>query len=497
MADRQAWLVYHLPKTRIRLKSSVTERFDLRREERTRQVKSEIALETGADPAAFYRIDLKGSKLSDESFGLELTQDGRLVSTESKAVGRLGKVVKNVFSFVSSVVAIAGRIALGAAVAPAAVDAGAAKAEEDPVLRRYREAHPQWAQRRQRAGQVLELMRSKMVDIEEEIVAEKDPAKRKERQEHLKDLASSSEALFEELKRLDTHFQAWKAGEENETSEELVFTFDLDDLPKVSTVESWKGLPTSQQLGRFASAFERLDLVLARDEPAPLPSSGVPQPPGAGDSAPGMFFRCSRPLGLVLYLVRDERLVGVKSTTELVMDGHCRLGYVEIGKTRWSEFSVETAFWPDGGLKSLKSFRASEAAAATDALRDLPVELKASLEQANEIIDQQQKLDLQGIEQRIAELEKQKSLVEKEIALGGVLDTRRTTEEIARLKAEIDLLRARKDLGVAERELLAVSSGSAIQLETELLKLRTDLERAQVARLKVESELRELQKPAQ
>jgi hypothetical protein len=484
MTDLDTRLVYHLPRTRVRITGTATEKVVLSRAEPERRFEREVALETTADPAGFFAVALGKSKLSDDTFSLELTEDGRLVSTEATSTGRLGDVVRNVFSFVTSVVGIAAGL-----LSPVKI----AKLEGEPPAPSYEAVFPERAKRRRRVEGALEEVRSKVVDLEESLVGVADADERKKVLEHVRDLEAASTVLLEEARRLDVHFQAWKASVEQETTNELVFTLDPSDLPLTGAVESWPSPPTKEQLGKLGPVYDGLRMVLARRDVLPLPREGVAEDPGT--AADGFFFRQPRPVELSLYVVAEDRLVLMSRKVELVMDEECRLCFVEYGKTRWSETSAEAAFWPGGSLKTLKNSRASEAAAATGALKELPADAKAALEQANQVLDERQKLDLQGLEHRIAELEKRKSLVEKEIALGGVVDTRQSQEEITRLKAEIDLLKSRKDLGVAERELQQVAAGGTLQLETEILKLRTALEQAQVERLKVQQALEKLASP--
>ena len=491
MADFKTWMTYHLPRTRIRVHGTAIEKLNLRTGQREKEVSSSVTLETEADPAAFYQIDLRGSKLSDSSFSLELTDDGRLVSTEAKSTGRLGQIVRNVFGFVTTVVSAVGGLAGGAG---AFVEAAAADTDvSDPVLERYRAEHPNRSERRRRITEALEAIVAKLIELENGLVAQADPGERQKAVAHIKDLKRAADGLRAEAKLLDTHFVAWKASKEAASSRTYELTVDLAGLPKISDVESWTGEPTPGQLGSSAPAYRALNLVIARSDPQPPPSGSVPTSPSAGTAYAGVFFRHARPIELALFVARGGVLEMVKKTSELVMDDNCRTGFVVFGRSRWSERSASLTFSNLGGLKKLKNSKASELAAATGTLKELPADVLASLEQANKIIDERQKLSLQGIEQRIAELEKQKSLIDKEIALDEAIDTRDLVEEQKRLKAEIDLLKARKDLGDAQRNLQLVEQGSAIQLETEILKLRVGLEKAQVERLKTEAELEKLQ----
>ena len=113
----------------------------------------------------------------------------------------------------------------------------------------------------------------------------------------------------------------------------------------------------------------------------------------------------------------------------------------------WSESNASLALHESGALKKLSNSRASDLAAATGALKDVPAEVLSALQQANKIIDEQQTLSLQGLDRRLAMLKKEKEVLEAEIEAGGVLATRAQRSELARLKAEIDLLKARKELG--------------------------------------------------
>lgn len=496
MSERDSSVTYHLPRTAVKISGTVTEKTDLRTGERVSVATSEISLATEADPASYYRIDLEGSKLVKSSFALELREDGRLVSTEAKSVGQLGQVIKNVFGFVTTVVGVVGKL-VGAV--PMAAPGGLAGDDEDeptgdPVLERYAKKFPELARLRRDTTAAIHDALAKIVALERSLL-DADAEERKKIAARVTALHGSLERLRTEAARLDEHFSAWKASAENATSSAVELTFDLDDLPTRQQVESWGDtLPTQEQLGSFWPAYETFQLVLARDGDPPKASDVSVS---LDESCRGIVYRMARPLEMSLYVVRGGKLKLAKRTTAQVFDRRSRLGFIELGESKWTEKSAEIAFHDSGALKKLSNSKASEAAAATGTLKELPAEVLSSLEQANKIIDERQKLALQNVEQRIAELEQRKKLLQAEIAVDDVLASREKNAELEQIKKEIELLKSRKQLGDAARELEVSQAARDVEMSTELLKLQLELEKAQIERLKVEAQLRELEKKSE
>lgn len=449
MSDATTNFTYHLPITRLRIKGNVTETTKLETGTRERTATSQIELVTDADSEPF-QIHLGKSRLSDNSLSLAFSDEGLLVSTEAKSVGKMGQILKNVVGVVTTVVGTLGGFSfLGRGPASRtnfAVEM--TKADEDNVEKEYGKAHPEFAKRRKNLGSAVHALADKLVELEQSIAGEKDATRRTDAETYAKLLVDGLTRLREEAQTLESHFTAWKSKEENAISTAHELVVNLSDLPTREAVELWKDLPNQQKLNGFWPVYDWFRIVLARKDLSAPPAGASPaETDKPDDKSAGVFYRRARPIELSLYTVSKDAKNGFgvlelsKRTIEYVVDGNSPVGFVEFGKTSWSEKTAELAFSNSGTLKTVKNSAASELAAQSEALKQLPAEVFESLKQANEIIDQAQVLARQGIEQRIAELEDQKKLIEARIARDGALATAAQQAKVKKLEAEIQLLK--------------------------------------------------------
>ncbi len=489
MSDQDTHLVYHLPRTKVRVTAAATEKTDAGTGERRVEATTNIALETQADAQAYFRILLDDSHFSDNEFTLELSEAGLLVATDAAATGRLGKIVKGVFGLVTSVVSIFS--GLGAAAGGALL---LGEIGEEPGRPDYGRDHPELAARRTTTKRAIETLAQTLVELEVRQAGTASEEDRAKTTKHIADVKSGLEVLRSEATLLAQHYAAWKTTIESAASHTFEYAYDLEDLPMKAVVDGWESRPPAGVLGPLQALYDLTGQVLARvDDPRPA-TGGLSE--ASGTARAGVYIRQSRPIALCLYkTMRDsvgDRLVLSKHEAVHVMDKNSRLGFVEFGKTKWSKKSAKVEFYANGTFKKLTNSTESAAAAVVQTLSELPDAALASIKKANEIIDAQQELSFQRTEQWIAELEKRKKAVEGEIALNGVLATKEQQEEKKKLDAEIALLKSRMDLGTLAAEFEVQTSGHDAKIETDILGVHVELEKARVERLKVEADLAKL-----
>jgi hypothetical protein len=106
---------YHLPKTVVNIEGVVTSKKtykyndslqnDIDGDRIVDNINIEdITLNVVADSYEYYCIDLEKTKISDDTFSLELSDDGRIITTDATSAGKIGTIAKNIAGFVATVV---------------------------------------------------------------------------------------------------------------------------------------------------------------------------------------------------------------------------------------------------------------------------------------------------------------------------------------------------------------------------------------------------------
>jgi hypothetical protein len=99
-----------------------------------------------------------------------------------------------------------------------------------------------------------------------------------------------------------------------------------------------------------------------------------------------------------------------------------------------------------GGLSKIELTSTSWAAAVATALGGVPATVSAALESASSADKSLTALRQSGEAERLAALKTRKDLLEAEIAYDDALAGRTASEDLARIRREIELLTARKQL---------------------------------------------------
>ena len=523
-------LVYHLPQTVVCVRGTATTKNILGSPGDTQvTAKGEFLLEPRSDADHYYKIDFTESSLSDSEMKIVLAGDGRLISTDATTTGKLGTVVRSVFGFVASAAALAAKAAAATAfgaLAPPMLALGPAaptqpsKPGKDPVEVAYKKAHPEMAAKRGETRDAIDKLEKRILAVGTALAGQApkgsdvDGKSDEELRKMLSGATAALTALRAEAEKLNTHFKAWKSSAEDEKKESFTHTVELSVLPTVSEVKALQSalaaIPPDDpartdkvaqayrtHLGEYEPVFQAARAIVAMEDPFDRSSDSGRLPHGVEglanhESYHGIVFRQARPVTLELHVEKDDAFTLAKRDIVFVVDRHSRLGFVELGSTKWSKKSAKVEMGPGGELKTLSNASESAAAAAASALAQLPEEALARLKQANAIIDEGQQLALQGIDFRISTLEQRKKLIDAEIAHAGVLATREDVEEKARLKAEIERLEAVQTLTSVRAAGELGAETAQIRREIELLTLRVELREQELARLRAEFEIQKL-----
>lgn len=525
MSD-ESILRYSLPLTWVRIAGTTTTKRNLTSDKLDASSESTVSLIVAPDPNAAYEIDFEKSKLADRAVSIELSPAGLLTSTTSTSTGQLGKVIGSVVSAVASVAAVAGGLLGGPAAGGFATMMAAEEPDEDRrreladpesgVDEPYATEHPERARRRAELRERIPALRERIRDQRERICEAADDTERKRIAACVEALGQSLAELIEEARELDAHLEAWRSVKEAPVTRSYTFLLRVTELPRLDDV---KGVdPDQAPLGAMKEVYDALHVVVARSDGST--AGGGASPPAPRTRARGVFHRQPRPVRLTILKPLADRSVSsesvsgagsvdaadsrpaprstlrpVSASIEAVLDGHSPLGFVEFGKSAWSKRAAEMTFGDTGSLTKLSNEKASELAAAAEAVESAPEKALAGLESANKILDQLQTVSLQGVTHRIAVLQQEKAVLEATVARDDLLATRDATSELKAVQAELALLQDQRQLGTARRALDADAETEMVRLRTDVLKVRTELERSQVERLKAQAELAELGKP--
>lgn len=492
MSKRKTIIWYHLPKSFLTITGTVTTTTTAAGGQNESK-STELALATRADPAACYGVKLERSLFSDNEIDLEVSEKGLLTSSNATSTGQLGTIFKNVASFAATVAGAATGLRVFPAFAPSSTPAGTAPTGSPPSpATLYSTEHPGRAQRRQEIADAIDHLLETVIVKERSLAGQSDEKDREATRAHIADLEQAITDLREQAEPLDRHYASWKATKEQETTETHEFEIAISELPTVKAISDLgTNLPTEAGLGSSFPIYEKLGIVVARlgDVPKVVDPSAAEARPAAGSAHSGAFYRKVVPMRLHLFAKDSGKLKLIETEVHEVIDEASRPGYLEFKRNRWSSTTVEAGFGDGGSLTRLKHTKTSTVAAATTATKELPEEVLDALNRADSIVDAHQKLRLQGIDHRLQELDREKKELDAEIALGDLIDTRALANRLKVVKAEKDLLTARKELGEARVALEAHEKTKANQLEIEALRLKKELATSEKGLLESRKEL--------
>lgn len=437
--QEQYGVSYSLSHTVVRVTAKTTTKQDLLKNKPTRSTEAQVEVANVADPAARTTLALHENKLSDASLTLTFADDGRLLSAEHSSTGKLGQIIKAGVQIVTSVAATAAAIARGGAAD--AINQQDAKEKTASVQELYEKKHPQVGAARKRIESASTQLTEQLVKLGSALAEARDSTEEKDIAARLDRVKSALKTLRDEQILIEQHFSSWKTTAEGAETRSLDYEFQLSQLPRVTYLDAnWN--PSADDLDdEVASCYETTGVIVGVvDAYAENDRHWKPEP------GPYIYYRQPRQIELGLYVKSERGTELVKTLRVLGIDEFSRLAWLELGESKFAKRTATATFKDTGSLEKLGNTSESPLATAATTAAELPAAVFGSLEQANKILEQHRKLATSGIDMRIAELEQRKKLLETEAAHSGLAATVLERAELEKVKAQIDLLKNRKDL---------------------------------------------------
>jgi hypothetical protein len=492
---------YRLPVSCLRIKGSRTIVHDA--------ILDQVGDELGSSASATVALDvtadnqvregaIESSLFSETNTSLEWSDDGRLVTSSVDATGQGGRIVAGVVGASAALFGVLtanpALVLAASAMTPSSLLAAGDCAKprcapphptpEEVVARVYGEEHPDMAERRVDLGNLVTALLGRLTAA----LNDCEPA------DALRQVSAIERELAcvrSELSRLDGHFAAWRATTIETRIVGYEFEVTIDQLreaaPSVDAAGRLQWGSGDQQGNGVREAvqhaFETLDIAVTLEDLAdPQGPAGKADPqPSQGDS--GVVIRWPRHVRLNTYEKDGSAYALRMSTPALVMDAACHHEIVKMSKSLFQSLfgkrKVQVGFSPGGGLHSITLGSGSAFAGLADTLGSLQAGVAASLEHARKIMDQASALRGMGLDQELERVKKQVQLKQAELEKAGLAATSDSFDELARLKRRAEILTQRKALGDLT---LANDDGAAeiasLKQQIELLKARHELELA-------------------
>jgi hypothetical protein len=490
---------YRLPLSCIRVKGSRTSVHDMVLDAETTSAAATVGLDVMGDHHV-REGEIDSDLFTETKTALEWSDDGRLVTSSVDVTGQGGKIIAGI---VGAGAALAGVLTANPGLALAGSAAGAigmrffapqeAAHEPEPsesekkVADAYASEHPDVAQTREMYAELV----ADLLDRLGAALKNDDDTVRARRLVHALeyDLASARS----QLSKLDELFKAWRATKIESRVETYEFTLSLDDIEKAGpTVDSagtlqWTGQADDRSRKAVQEVLEKLDLLVTV-EAAPgttddAASKSMPEPP---PSEQGIVIRWPRRVQLTTYEKKADGFVPRSSTPALIMDASCHHEVARVSQSllRWlfSKQKIQMGFSASGGLHSITVGSTSAAAGLADTLGALPGGVASSLGYSKKIVDRVYGLRETAVNQEIDRLTNQIKLKQLELDQAGLAATSDSYVELKELKRQVEILTQRKTIG----ELSVSGDTTATEIaelkqEIGLLKARQQLEQAEEA----------------
>ena len=499
-------LSYRLPLSSLKIAGTVTYVADplVSPREQAQDPEAEVELRVTGDEAHPRSVQLDAKKWRDSTASFEFTEDGRLASTSRDVVGQGGKILTGVVEVVTSVagavLAVAGRRSLRPVPGGQTADQLAAEAAGEQQLltavdEAYRMAHPEEAALRERLQALSRTIPLKIADAIASVGDAQSPTARKQARQLLRSLRMALAAAREELERIDRHFQAWRATTQKKREEQYEYTITLDEIamakvqlregdlvfPEPEPGDSPDKMKAAQE--EIRAAWTTLGVVVQVDDTRRrvlrADVARIPAP-----ASRSIVARLPRSVNLRTFIRQANGKAALKSSRPvMVLDELCDHFELDVNAGLFGEGKGSMVFSSDGVLTKVESATKSSAASAVAALGTVPATVASSLETANKIADQVNTLREKPNEFALTRVKQQLALKQNQIDLAGLNATETDYAELKRLTQEAELLQKRKDIAAFwAPEPDAISREIAqLKQQIELLKARRQVDRLQDA----------------
>lgn len=497
-------LKYGLPLSALRVSGIVTVKNDrVLKRDLDPVAEATVALEVIAEQRD-QTLKLSAGKVVDTTAAFRLSDDGRLVSTTLDSTGVMGKVVLGLVSAGAAVagVALASPTAvLGAAAAARAIREGVAeeekpeKTDEEKIEEEYAREHGELLEMRETYAALVAKVVTLIAQDTKALVDDGDLQERRAVLFRLRYLQSLLPVLRVELERLDEHFASWRAGtftQRTETREHLV---NLDTLHRAGGTPNDDGSISWASGDDVKSAVE--DVKRIWDSLGTLVTVSGDQPPEARTGELTNKVRVRTPRRAIVSIYQKDgngKAVLTERRVELVMDSRCPVEEIKLRKSWWAKRSTGLAFGATGALTGYDYGSTSSAASFVESVGALPEQVGGSLEQVRKIDDALESLRSTGIDHRLARLKKELEIKQHELTQVGLAATEKRHAELERLNQEVAFAEQRKSLREAAEPAAPTAAAAELVRVREQIELLNAWREVSVAtrHLAAESELAEL-----
>jgi hypothetical protein len=514
---------YRLPRSCVHAVGSITYKHDSILDDHPDQVHAspETTLSLGVAPDSTQRVvDVSRGVLRDIEASFEVTEDRMLVSSSAESTGQAGKLITGVTGLAAAAAGVVAGLPSGALLGAIAA-AGVSKSEiadgaqgfqrldeavrerdltdEEKVALRYALKNRDVARRRADFEHHAKELAKRICEVTEELVGSGDPVEIAKLDYRLRALERTSSIVNHELDKLNVHFKAWRDGTISTRTEARELSIDADAIRAADAridagvLRLASGGAAQGAVDQMSEMWKSLGVAARIDH-----LDGGPEVPAPSTGSNQIVVRIPRPARLTVFKKMNGKAFVTDSRGCLVMDSSCKHEVITFRKSFFAKRHQAAKFSTGGALTSLSYGSTSSAGAIADTLGGLPGTVSDALEHSQKIIDQAAALRRAPLEHRLTEAKDEADLKQQEITKAGLLATEEDYAELERLKQQADILAQRKaiadatatpDAGAAElagmkqqievlnaKRELAVANRE-LEAETELGGLRLEIER--------------------
>lgn len=469
-------ILYYLPKSELRIDLNLKVKTDNTNNTTTTILESgDISLVSSADTSFPKSLDPSVAALSNTKSSIKFRPDGRLESLDNNSTGAAATLIKSIFKGVVTAAGIAGRGFLFSA----------SKENDD-----YKEAYPEQAELREKyqlqTRRLLELINLEIAKAED---ANNDMKAVMDRVARLKD---SLAIVRIELELLNQHYTSWKSSLETEETKIFSYQIDLKDLPKIDEINTKLAISSDPSSETFDSvvneSFRRFSdqgrFLIGIKKKYPDVSHVGKSDARNGADTNSIYYRMPYEAELCLYELGQGssfyKATLKECEVQTIIDNESNVVMLPIKNRKFGKRQLIATFDANGMVSSIVNDVTSGAEDIASIIDSLPESLKTGLANANSILDVERELKLQGYENQIVEVKKQKELLLEQVALSEKLASSSTDQQIKNLENELKFLQVQKNIFSFVPYASTNESVTTLEAGIKLLELENKLAELQV-----------------
>lgn len=495
-------LQYRLPLSAVRVSGTLKHTHDTILEKDSSEPSVGVELITIGDPTYEFTLTYRHGVLNDTTLGLERSEDGRLTSGSGESTGQATKVVTAATGLIATGIGFAIAGVPGAALAAAAIAArprAVAPTEAEPravsdddnkIAKKYRENHVALANARVELADRLNALRSTVANLAAEVASIRDSDARREKTRELKAAAAALGFVRTELDAVDRHFATWRASTLTTRVEEVdrLITLDefavagkgsINDEGKLVFDDPQADAPRQAARAKLEELWNTLNLFLEfADDPEVTNAKPQDQPTNNT-----VLYREPR-WAVLTVCTRDGKKPVRKSTKRYaILDRRCTHQTFELRHSLFARKSSKLTFSTAGVATGFASGSSSSVAGFAETVSGVPGAISTGLTSAGGITDSVYALRNKALDNELARVKKEVELRQQRIADAGLDVTEDQAAELLGLKQRQEMLEANKailEASNAIEDLEAPDAGPTelARLQAEVALLRVQLEKA-------------------